>query len=56
MLHEGAKKVQSDYGGSLPGTAKDLKDLPGIGPYTAGAVLLQVLHVCIVYFVSEHPL
>lgn len=37
MLHEGAKKVQSEYGGSLPGTAKELKELPGIGPYTAGA-------------------
>lgn len=37
MLHEGAKKVMSDYGGSLPSTAKELKNLPGIGPYTAGA-------------------
>lgn len=37
MLHEGAKKVVADYGGSLPSTAKELKDLPGIGPYTAGA-------------------
>lgn len=37
MLHEGAKKVQADHGGSLPGTAKELKELPGIGPYTAGA-------------------
>lgn len=37
MLHEGAKKVQTDYGGSLPRTAKELKDLPGIGPYTAGS-------------------
>ncbi|CAM9855582.1 unnamed protein product [Ectocarpus fasciculatus] len=38
MLHEGAKKVVSDHNGCLPGTAKELKDLPGIGPYTAGAV------------------
>ncbi|CAN0438824.1 unnamed protein product [Ectocarpus sp. 12 AP-2014] len=38
MLHEGAKKVVSDHSGCLPGTAKELKDLPGIGPYTAGAV------------------
>lgn len=37
MLHEGAKKVMADYGGSLPRTAKELKELPGIGPYTAGA-------------------
>eukprot|EP00752_Nemacystus_decipiens_P009795 g8744.t2 len=38
MLHLGAQKVLTDYGGSLPGTARELKDLPGIGPYTAGAV------------------
>lgn len=37
MLHEGAKKVVLDHSGCLPGTAKELKDLPGIGPYTAGA-------------------
>lgn len=36
MLHEGAKKVVSDHSGCLPGTARELKDLPGIGPYTAG--------------------
>lgn len=36
MLHEGAKMVQSELGGSVPGTAKELKGLPGIGPYTAG--------------------
>ncbi|CAM9656730.1 unnamed protein product, partial [Hapterophycus canaliculatus] len=36
MLHLGAKKVMADHGGSLPSTAKELKDLPGIGPYTAG--------------------
>ncbi|CAM9221171.1 unnamed protein product [Scytosiphon promiscuus] len=38
MLHLGAQKVMADYGGCLPNTAKELKDLPGIGPYTAGAV------------------
>lgn len=36
MLHLGAQKVMADHGGSLPSTAKELKDLPGIGPYTAG--------------------
>lgn len=41
MLHEGAKRVQSEHGGSLPGTAKELKDLPGIGPYTAGAICFR---------------
>ncbi|CAM9722567.1 unnamed protein product, partial [Laminaria digitata] len=38
MLHEGARKVQADHRGSVPSTAKALKELPGIGPYTAGAV------------------
>eukprot|EP00903_Cladosiphon_okamuranus_P013359 g12451.t1 len=38
MLHLGAQKVLADHGGSLPRTARELRDLPGIGPYTAGAV------------------
>lgn len=36
MLHEGAKKVISEHGGSLPRSAKELLKIPGIGPYTAG--------------------
>lgn len=39
LLHEGAKKVQEIHGGSLPSTAQELKELPGIGPYTAGEAL-----------------
>ncbi|CAN0395183.1 unnamed protein product, partial [Discosporangium mesarthrocarpum] len=38
MLHEGAKVIQTKHGGKLPNTAKGLLTLPGIGPYTAGAV------------------
>ena len=45
MLHLGAQKVLADYGGSLPGTAGELKDLPGIGPYTAG--LCVCVCVCV---------
>lgn len=37
MLHEGAKKVVEVHGGCLPSTAKELKEIPGIGPYTAGS-------------------
>ncbi len=37
-IHSCAKEVQSSYGGLMPKTAKELRALPGIGRYTAGAV------------------
>ncbi len=37
-LHKAARIVQSEMGGKLPKTAKALQQLPGIGPYTAGAI------------------
>jgi len=37
-LHEAAKIVSSEHAGRLPNTVKALRDLPGIGPYTAGAI------------------
>ncbi|XP_053360916.1 adenine DNA glycosylase isoform X2 [Clarias gariepinus] len=38
-LHEGAQKVVRDLGGEMPKSAeKLLKQLPGVGRYTAGAV------------------
>ncbi|KAI9201899.1 A/G-specific adenine DNA glycosylase-like protein [Polychytrium aggregatum] len=38
-LHEGAKKVADELAGKLPETATELEKLiPGIGPYTAGAI------------------
>ncbi len=37
-LHRAARIVVSDLGGRLPTTADGLRQLPGIGPYTAGAV------------------
>jgi A/G-specific adenine glycosylase len=33
-----ARAVASDHGGLFPGTSAALRDLPGIGPYTAAAV------------------
>ncbi len=39
MLHECAKAVVRDYGGKLPKDETKLRSLPGIGPYTARAVL-----------------
>ena len=37
-LHKCAKTVVSRYGGEFPRTAGELKKLPGIGDYTAGAI------------------
>ena len=37
-LHECAKKICEDFGGVFPESAAELRRLPGIGDYTAGAV------------------
>ena len=37
-LHRAARTVVREYGGKLPRTAEDLRQLPGIGRYTAGAI------------------
>ena len=37
-LHRAARIIVADYGGSLPGDARELRKLPGIGRYTAGAI------------------
>src|SRR5262245_19380438 len=37
-LHRGAAEVARDRGGTLPSTAAGLRDVPGIGAYTAGAI------------------
>lgn len=37
-LHRAAREVVAEYDGELPREREDLLDLPGIGPYTAGAV------------------
>jgi len=38
MLLKGAIKVVEDYDGVLPDTTQELLNIPGIGPYTAGAI------------------
>lgn len=38
LLHEAAQVVVADYEGELPADVGALRDLPGIGPYTAGAL------------------
>ncbi|MBB6215776.1 A/G-specific adenine glycosylase [Anaerosolibacter carboniphilus] len=38
-LQRGAKVVMSQYGGLVPKELQEIKKIPGIGPYTAGAIL-----------------
>lgn len=38
MLHRGAKVVAERFGGRMPETLAELREIPGIGPYTAGAI------------------
>lgn len=38
QLLQGARKVVADLGGVLPQAAEQLQEVPGIGPYTAGAI------------------
>lgn len=38
-LQKGVKKVLSDFSGEFPKTLKEAKSIPGIGHYTAGAIL-----------------
>ncbi len=37
-LKKAAQQVTAQYGGELPDTAEELRKLPGIGDYTAGAI------------------
>ena len=37
-LQAAARIVVRDFGGAMPGTVDDLLKLPGVGPYTAGAI------------------
>lgn len=38
-LHLAARQIEEHYGGELPESEKELAALPGIGPYTRGAIL-----------------
>lgn len=37
-LHQAVQEVRERFGGELPRTPEELRTLPGVGPYTAGAV------------------
>ncbi len=38
-LHSAVKEVSEKYNGQVPNTPKEIADLKGVGPYTAGAIL-----------------
>jgi A/G-specific adenine glycosylase len=40
MLHEAGKRVTGECGGTFPKTYEGLRTLPGVGSYTAGAVMV----------------
>ena len=37
-LHDAARTLVDDHGGVVPSTTADLRSLPGVGTYTAGAI------------------
>ncbi len=38
MLHQGAQKVVKEFKGKVPHSLEALRKIPGVGPYTAGAI------------------
>jgi A/G-specific adenine glycosylase len=49
FLHEAAKAVVRDFGGTLPASRDELVRLPGIGPNTAGAILAYAYEQPVVF-------
>lgn len=39
QLHQAARQIVRDHGGTLPADPQAIRRLPGVGPYVAGAVL-----------------
>jgi len=46
MLHRGARYVVDELGGTLPGSPEALREIPGVGPYTAGAIAAIAFDQC----------
>jgi A/G-specific adenine glycosylase len=44
-LHRGAQVVVQDHGAEVPRDLATLKTLPGVGPYTAGAIASIAFHI-----------
>ena len=47
-IQKAAIRIVEEYGGRLPADYEKLKDLPGIGNYTAGTYHRSKLHQCLV--------
>lgn len=43
-LHQGAHYIVEHYGGKIPSSPEALEKIPGIGPYTVGAILSFAFH------------
>ncbi|MBQ1575907.1 MAG: A/G-specific adenine glycosylase [Oscillospiraceae bacterium] len=43
-LKKAAQQIIERFGGALPATAEDLRSLPGVGDYTAGAIASLAFH------------
>jgi A/G-specific adenine glycosylase len=54
-LHQIAREAMASYGGRLPEQAEDLRRLPGIGRYTAGAVLAFAYGLAVAATTSTRP-
>ncbi|GMA50247.1 adenine DNA glycosylase [Alicyclobacillus contaminans] len=44
-LHRAAKVLMADHGGEIPPDVESFRKLPGVGPYTAGAVMSIAFHL-----------
>lgn len=43
-LHRAARRIVEVHSGSIPDNRQQLQDIPGIGPYTSGAILAFAFH------------
>ncbi len=48
-LHDAAKKIITEYGGTFPETEDGLRSLPGVGPGTAGAIAAYAFNRPVVF-------
>lgn len=48
-LHDAAKMIMQDFAGKFPETQDELQRLPGVGPNTAGAILVYTFNQPVVF-------
>jgi A/G-specific adenine glycosylase len=49
FLHNSAKKIMEEFGGKIPETLSELITLPGVGPNTAGAILVYACNQPVIF-------